>query len=96
MGSGVSPSYIRPFMMFSAIISGKVRSAIRAFSHIGDVAKSCVNQRSEDIATGKETRRDMLAQLFAILQEKGEKGHEKAEKFQWTEAEIVVDSNSAL
>lgn len=70
--SAVSPAYVRPIILASALVLPAARKAFGCLDHIANAAKSCVARRREELATGKENRRDLLDQLFAIHHEKGE------------------------
>lgn len=67
-----SASYARPFIFASTLLTAKTRFAIKCMPRMVDAAITCVRKRTDDIAAGKEIRKDILSQLWDI-QEKGEK-----------------------
>lgn len=71
----VGPSYIRPVISASSILSPAVRKALRAIDHIAAAAKNCVATRSYELSSGSgdNIRRDLLQQLFDISRGKGDK-----------------------
>lgn len=72
--TGVSPTYVRPLILCSAITIPSARQALKAIEHIAAAAKGCVAQRSTDFElNGMVPRQDLLQQLFDIKKEKGEK-----------------------
>ncbi|KAK5044698.1 hypothetical protein LTR84_010590 [Exophiala bonariae] len=71
--AAVAPSYTRPLILVSSIISPAIRKAMKAIDHIATAARSCVATRSMQLAAGESVRRDLLSQLFDISHTKGEK-----------------------
>lgn len=71
----VAPSYVRPLILGSAVISAEVRKALQAVDRIATAARVCVAKRvSEQAATSAEHPRcDLLQQLLDTSAEKGEK-----------------------
>lgn len=47
-----------------------LRSALKSYWDIVDVAKSCVAERRQKMAEGKVDRLDMLSKLFKLSEEK--------------------------
>lgn len=72
--SGVAPSYLRPFILLSAIFSSGTRKALKAIDHIEKAARTCVAKRLEATSGVQvNSRRDLLHQLLQITETKGEK-----------------------
>jgi hypothetical protein len=72
--STVAPTYLRPFILGSAIISSEARWALKAFDHIGNAARKCVAERMKTAADPQNhSRRDLMHQLLGIVHSKGEK-----------------------
>lgn len=74
--SAVASSYCRPFILGTAILSSKVRNALKSIDLISDAARDCVTERiSEQQRPGSSinSRNDLLQQLLDIQEEKGEK-----------------------
>lgn len=71
--SAIAPYYLRPLIMCSAIVIPAVFRAVKAIEGIQQAAIAATQKRLGEMRAGEATRTDMLQQLFAIVQEKGEK-----------------------
>ena len=67
------PPYVRPFILGCAIFVPSLRRALAASNRIISAARACVARRSQSLAAGNETRRDLLQQLFEVYRDRGEK-----------------------
>lgn len=87
--SAIGPFYMRPFIMCSAIILPAALKAVKAIAGIQKAAIAASQKRLEEIKDGKDSRGDMLQQIFDIVQEKGE-------KLNFTEREATLEAYIAM
>ncbi|KAF2023029.1 cytochrome P450 [Setomelanomma holmii] len=71
--TAIGPTYLRPLIMSSAIVSPTALRAVKALEGIRQAALAAGGKRKRDIEDGVAHRNDMLQQLFDIVREKGEK-----------------------
>ena len=74
--TAVAPSYSRPFILGTAVLSSKVRAALKSIDLIAAAARGCVTERLGQLAdpdASVHLRTDLLQQLLDISAEKGEK-----------------------
>lgn len=72
--TALAPTYTRPILFAMSALSPKIRKALSAIEHIAQAARDCVSSRSNALSIGNiDLRKDLLAQLFHISKEKGEK-----------------------
>lgn len=71
--TAVSPSYLRPLILGSAIVVPGSLRALQAVDTIAEAAKSCVAKRFDASFSETEKRTDLLEQLYSIYREKGDK-----------------------
>ncbi|KIX04389.1 uncharacterized protein Z518_05257 [Rhinocladiella mackenziei CBS 650.93] len=72
--TAVAPTYIRPLILGSALVVPGSLKALKAVENIGKASRNCVAKRFEETSKNEGPRRtDILDQLFAIQQEKGDK-----------------------
>jgi len=69
----IAPTYVRPFIMGSAIFVPAAFRAVKAVDGIRKAAIEAAGKRKADLDAGVPHRNDLLQQLFNIVQEKGEK-----------------------
>ncbi|KAH0841174.1 hypothetical protein AYO21_06936 [Fonsecaea monophora] len=92
--TGLAPTYMRPFILGTSLLSPTVRKALKAIDHIAQAARDCVNRRLQALSTGSEdVRTDLLQQLFDISQEKGEKYDFKVGEIQY-ESYVAIFAGS--
>ena len=73
VASCVLPKYARPWLMMGGILMPSARKALKALKDIDKAAESCVAERLRSLEQGEKPRQDVLASLFKIHWEKGEK-----------------------
>lgn len=73
VSSCVMPKYVRPFLMLGGAFMPGVRKALNALKDIDHAAETCVSKRLRSLEDGEERRKDIVASLFEIQQEKGAK-----------------------
>ena len=72
--NAVAPTYIRPFILPSALLVPKTYKAVSSLKHIANAAKTCVETRRKQMEDGQEPiRNDILNKMFAVRNEKGDK-----------------------
>lgn len=71
--AAIAPTYFRPFVLGSAIISPTVFKALKSFEGIHTAAVDVVSKRVKEINAGIADRIDMLQQFSKIVRDKGDK-----------------------
>lgn len=72
--AAIAPTYLRPLVLTSAILSPAARRALKAVDRVAVAARSCVaGRRAKTVGDDGSTPHDLLHQLLGIVQDKGEK-----------------------
>jgi hypothetical protein len=83
--AAMGPSYLRPVVMLSGIISPKILKSVKAVNGITAAAKEQTDQRRKDTEDENFKRNDILSQLFRMIREKGD-------KVNFTHQEVTLES----
>ncbi|CAK7221894.1 hypothetical protein SBRCBS47491_004685 [Sporothrix bragantina] len=73
--ASVMPTYIRSlFLIGGALVQPRVMKALTSLKDIDEAAEQCIAERHAQLEQGKSgDEKDILASLFAVMREKGEK-----------------------
>ncbi|KAF1948861.1 cytochrome P450 [Byssothecium circinans] len=87
--AAIAPSYYRPLIMGSAILSPTVFKALKSFEGIHTAAVEVVKKRVQEINAGTADRIDMLQQFTKIAREKGA-------QVNFTDSEVTLEAYVAM
>lgn len=87
--AAIAPTYVRPFIMGSAIVFPSIRRALKSFETISNAAVTCVNRRVKEIEAGTADRLDLLQQFSKIVRDKGT-------KVNFTDSEVTLEGYAAM
>jgi len=71
--AAIAPTYLRPFIMGSALFVPAAFRAVKAVEGIKTAAVAAAGKRKKEIDEGVAHRNDLLQQLFDIVRDKGDK-----------------------
>lgn len=97
--AAIAPTYLRPFIMGSAIFVPAAFRAVKAVDGIRKAAVEAATKRKKEIDSGVPHRNDLLQQLFDIVREKGEKVNftsSEATLESWVAMSVAVPSISSV
>jgi len=87
--AAIAPTYIRPFIMGSAVLFPGILKALKSFEALRTSAVSCVNKRVKEVEAGTTDRIDLLQQFSNIVREKGT-------QVNFTDSEVTLEGYVAM